>query len=95
MTRQPEPVVYLVDDDAAVRDALTFLLGTVGLTVRSFPDGLALQAQLAPGDVGCLLLDLRMPHVSGLQVQQQLRARGIDLPVIILTGHGKIGRAHV
>ncbi|AWT37491.1 DNA-binding response regulator [Deinococcus arenae] len=90
MTRQPEPVVYLVDDDAAVRDALTFLLGTVGLTVRSFPDGLALQAQLTPGDVGCLLLDLRMPHVSGLQVQQQLRARGIDLPVIILTGHGNV-----
>ncbi|MFC4425026.1 response regulator transcription factor [Deinococcus navajonensis] len=90
MTRAPEPTVYLVDDDAAVRDALAFLLSTVGLQVKAFGDGLALQDELEPGDVGCLLLDIRMPHLSGLQVQAQLRARGVDLPIIIMTGHGNV-----
>ncbi|GGS07243.1 response regulator transcription factor [Deinococcus sedimenti] len=90
MSRTPEPIVYLVDDDAAVRDALTFLLGTVGLPVRAFADGVALQAQVDRSDIGCLLLDIRMPHVSGLQMQEQLRASGVDLPVIVLTGHGNV-----
>lgn len=85
-----EPTVYLVDDDAAVRDALAFLLGTVGLHVRAFPDGPALLHRLDPGDLGCLLLDIRMPHVSGLQLQAELRARGVDLPVVIMTGHGNV-----
>lgn len=85
-----EPTVYLVDDDAAVRDALAFLLGTVGLHVRAFPDGPALLHGLDPGDLGCLLLDIRMPHVSGLQLQAELRARGVDLPVVIMTGHGNV-----
>ncbi|GGL08235.1 response regulator transcription factor [Deinococcus radiotolerans] len=90
MTRTPEPTVYLVDDDAGVRDALSFLLSTVGLPVQAFADGVALQDSLTPQDVGCLLLDIRMPHVSGLQLQEQLVARGVDLPVIILTGHGNV-----
>ncbi|GHF74482.1 response regulator transcription factor [Deinococcus ficus] len=85
-----EPTVYLVDDDAAVRDALAFLLGTVGLHVRAFPDGPALLHGLDPGDLGCLLLDIRMPHVSGLQLQAELRAWGVDLPVVIMTGHGNV-----
>ncbi|SMB97189.1 response regulator transcription factor [Deinococcus hopiensis] len=90
MTPSPEPTVYLVDDDAAVRDALAFLLGTVGLQVRVFPDGSALQGGLDGGNVGCLLLDIRMPHVSGLQLQEQLRTQGVDLPIIIMTGHGNV-----
>lgn len=90
MSRPAEPTVYLVDDDAGVRDALGFLLGTVGLPVRAFADGRAFREQLDPGAVGCLLLDIRMPHVSGLQLQEQLRAAGVDLPVVILTGHGNV-----
>ncbi|ULH18330.1 response regulator (plasmid) [Deinococcus sp. KNUC1210] len=88
-----EPTVYLVDDDDAVRDALGFLLGTVGLNVRPFADGLALERaldteQLLP--IGCLLLDIRMPHISGLQLQLRLQERGVDLPVILLTGHADV-----
>ncbi|WP_229839076.1 response regulator transcription factor [Deinococcus piscis] len=85
-----EPTVYLVDDDEAVRDALAFLLGTVGLRTEVFSDGVALQDSLNPDAVGCLLLDIRMPHVSGLQVQEALQAQGVDLPVIIMTGHGNV-----
>jgi FixJ family two-component response regulator len=88
-----EPTVYLVDDDDAVRDALAFLLSTVGLTVRTFPDGLALERALdaeGPPDIGCLLLDIRMPHISGLHLQVRLQARGVDLPVILLTGHADV-----
>lgn len=88
-----EPTVYLVDDDDAVRDALGFLLGTVGLNVRPFADGLALERALdaeGPPSIGCLLLDIRMPHISGLQLQVRLQERGVDLPVILLTGHADV-----
>ena len=88
-----EPTVYLVDDDDAVRDALAFLLGTVGLNVRPFADGLELIRALdaeGPPALGCLLLDIRMPHISGLQLQLRLQERGVDLPVILLTGHADI-----
>jgi two-component system, LuxR family, response regulator FixJ len=88
------PVVYLVDDDDAVRDALALLLGTVGLEVRTYPDGLALLGELGSAAgrdaLGCLLLDIRMPHISGLHLQLQLRERGLDLPVILLTGHADV-----
>nr|WP_221284465.1 response regulator [Deinococcus humi] len=88
-----EPTVYLVDDDDAVRDALGFLLGTVGLNVRPFADGLELIRALdaeGPPALGCLLLDIRMPHISGLQLQLRLQERGVDLPVILLTGHADV-----
>ncbi len=88
-----EPTVYLVDDDDAVRGALGFLLGTVGLNVRTFADGVALERALdAEGtpSVGCLLLDIRMPHISGLHLQRRLQERGVDLPVIVLTGHADV-----
>ena len=82
--------VYLVDDDAAVREALSLLLQTVGLDVRSFA---------APGDFlraldglkpGCLVLDIRMPQISGLKLQENLGVRGVDWPVIVISGHGDI-----
>jgi two-component system response regulator FixJ len=88
-----EPTVYLVDDDDAVRDALSFLLGTVGLNIRPFADGRALERVLdaeGPPSIGCLLLDIRMPHISGLQLQLRLQERGVDLPVILLTGHADV-----
>lgn len=85
-----EPVVFLVDDDDAVRDALATLLSTVGLTVRDAPGPAAFLASFDPQVLGCLILDIRMPQVSGLHLQEQLRAGGVDLPVIIITGHGDI-----
>ncbi|GGK33987.1 DNA-binding response regulator [Deinococcus malanensis] len=90
MNSRLEPTVYIVDDDEAVRDALSFLLRTMGLKVEPFADGPALLAALNPQDVGCLLLDIRMPQIGGLQLQTQLQARGSDFPVIIMTGHGNV-----
>lgn len=82
--------VYLVDDDDAVRDAIALLLRTVGLQVRSFasPEGLlACLDTLAPG---CLILDIRMPVMSGLKLQQALHERGVTWPTVIISGHGDI-----
>lgn len=82
--------VYLVDDDAAVRAALSLLLETVGLEVRSYalPEAFLAQAvSLAPG---CLILDIRMPVISGLKLQEKLTDAGIDWPTIVISGHGDI-----
>jgi FixJ family two-component response regulator len=82
--------VYLVDDDEAVRKALTLLLETVGLNVRSFaePEGFLGQAtSLVPG---CLILDIRMPAISGLKLQEKLNNLGINWPTVVISGHGDI-----
>lgn len=82
--------VYLVDDDDAVRQALMLLLSTVGIEAQGFADPqrfLAQRGSLAPG---CLVLDIRMPQVSGLKLQRQLVDDGLDWPVIIMSGHGDI-----
>ena len=82
--------VYLVDDDEAVRDALSLLLETVGLNVRSFasPETFLMQAaDLAPG---CLILDIRMPAISGLKLQEKLTDQGMSWPTVIISGHGDI-----
>ncbi len=83
-----QPVVHLVDDDAAVRGALALLLRTVGMTVEEHADPAALLARLPAAAPGCLVLDLRMPVMSGLQLQERLLAQGCNWPVILLTGHG-------
>lgn len=90
MAEVGQPAVFLVDDDDAVRDALATLLGTVGLTVRDYASPAAFLADFDRDALGCLILDLRMPQVSGLHLQERLRADGVDLPVIIVTGHGDI-----
>lgn len=82
--------IYLIDDDAAVREALTLLLQTYGMRVESFSDPTTFLAHVDPKRPGCLLLDLRMPMISGLQLQQKLQERGIDWPAIMITGHGDI-----
>ena len=82
------PVVHLVDDDAAVRAALALLLRTVGMTVEEHADPAAFLARLPTLPPGCLVLDLRMPVMSGLQLQERLLASGCDWPFILLTGHG-------
>lgn len=84
------PLIHLVDDDAAVRDALTLLIGTVGLRVQAWSDPQAFLDGFEPGSVGAVVLDVRMPGLGGLAVLDQLKARGVDQPVVMLTGHGTV-----
>ncbi len=82
--------VYLVDDDEAVRSALTLLLETVGLDVRSFASPETFLNQAAGLTPGCLVLDIRMPAISGLKLQEKLNAQGMTWPTVIISGHGDI-----
>ena len=89
-----EPAVHLVDDEAPVRDALGFLLRSHGLAVRDYACGAELLAATASQALrGCIVLDVRMEPMSGLQVHDELLARGVSLPVIFLSGHGDIPMA--
>jgi two-component system response regulator FixJ len=87
------PKVYVVDDDAAVRDALTALLGSVGLEARTFASAEAFLEAARDGMRGCLLLDVRMPGMGGLELQPKLLEKGVLLPVIFITGHGDVPMA--
>ncbi|WP_248127550.1 response regulator transcription factor [Brucella pituitosa] len=82
--------IYLVDDDEAVRDALSLLLATYGMAVETFADPTIFLAHIDGRRPGILLLDLRMPLISGLQLQQKLTERGINWPTVIITGHGDV-----
>lgn len=86
----PEQTVYVVDDDAAVRRFLQGLIRSVGLEVKTYATAQSFLDDYQVGAPGCLLLDIRMPGMSGLELQAELRRRGLDLPVIILTGHGDV-----
>ncbi|MFY2639962.1 response regulator transcription factor [Achromobacter insuavis] len=83
------PLVYLVDDDDAVRDALALLLRSVGLRSAGYGDPQQFLAQLVPQTIGCVVLDIRMPGISGLDVLARL-AEASDLPVVMLTGHANV-----
>jgi two-component system response regulator FixJ len=86
-------IVYLVDDDEAVRRSAGFMLKTSGYRVDAYPSGVQFLKEgrdLAPG---CILLDVRMPEMDGLEVHAALKQRGIGFPVIIMTGHGDVGVA--
>ena len=87
------PTVFVVDDDAAMRDALAQLLETAGLQVEAHADGPAFLAAFEASRPGCLLLDMAMPGMTGLEVQAALNARGLSIPIIFLTGHGDIPMA--
>ena len=82
--------VYLVDDDDAVRDALSLLLRTVGINVRGFASPQAFLGALDNLAPGCLILDIRMPMISGLRLQERLNVSGVDWPTIVISGHGDI-----
>lgn len=92
MTTDPK-VVHLVDDDAAVRRSVGFMLKTSGHQVESYESGAELLKKSSKLDRGCILLDIRMPGMDGLEVQQALRDKGVALPVVIMTGHGDVGLA--
>ncbi|MEL6860602.1 MAG: response regulator [Pseudomonadota bacterium] len=83
-------IVFLVDDDEAIRHSASFMLRHAGFTVKTFPDGLVFLESVKSEDEGCILLDVRMPGMDGLAVQSTLNRRGINMPVIILTGHGDV-----
>ena len=82
--------VYLIDDDEAVRRALSLLLSTVDVKVTGFADPQAFLAQVARLEPGCLILDIRMPVISGLKLQERLAEQGVDWPTIVISGHGDI-----
>ncbi|MEV8469047.1 response regulator [Fluviibacterium sp. DFM31] len=82
--------VYLVDDDAAVREALCLLLSTVGIHATGFASPQAFLQALPSLAPGCLVLDIRMPAISGLKLQEQLRAARVDWPTVVISGHGDI-----
>lgn len=84
------PIVHVLDDDQAVREGLEFLIQTVGLHVRTYATPIEFFAEFDPETVGCLILDIRMPIMGGLQVQVELKNRGMDIPIIIMTGHGDV-----
>jgi two-component system response regulator DctR len=85
--------VYIIDDDDAVRDSLAMLFRNAGLAVHAFPSARAFLAQPAPQAPACLVLDIRMPGMSGSALQDELLARGRELPIIFITGHGNIPAA--
>ncbi len=84
------PLIHLVDDDPAVRDALARLIGTVGLRVAPWAHPDDFLSNFDRDAVGAVVLDMRMPGLSGLAVLERLRAQGVDLPVVMLTGHGTV-----
>lgn len=84
------PVVFIIDDNPAIRDSLQWLLESVGLRAVTFARGQDFLDAFEPGQYGCLLLDVRMPGMSGLHLLEKLRQAGIDLPVIIITGYGDV-----
>lgn len=90
---RPEPTIFVVDDDDAVRDSIALLLSTVGLRTETFSSAQDFLDGYDPNRAGCLLLDIRMPGIGGLELQQRLKVRAKSLPVIILTGHGDVPAA--
>jgi FixJ family two-component response regulator len=95
MTATPihAPTVFIVDDEEAVADSIAMLLRTVNLPTRIYNDARLFLQEYGPEQPGCLLLDVRMPKMSGLEVQQELVRRHVTLPVIFITGHGDVPMA--
>ena len=90
MGEAEQRLVHLVDDDMAIRRSVGFMLKTTGHRVETYESGLDLLKDSAKLDEGCILLDIRMPGMDGLEVQQALQDKGVSLPVIIMTGHGDV-----
>jgi FixJ family two-component response regulator len=86
----PGPIVFVVDDDLSIRDALTSLLRSVGLRVETFGSAREFLTRQPPDAPGCLVLDVRLPGLSGLDLQRELAEAQITMPIIFITGHGDI-----
>jgi two-component system response regulator FixJ len=83
-------LIHVVDDDDSVRRSVSFMLKTSGHLVQSYSSGTELLKEARKLEPGCILLDIRMPGMDGLEVQQELQSLGVNLPVIIMTGHGDV-----
>ena len=88
-----QQTVYVIDDDAAMRKSLRWLVESVGLKVETYGSALEFLEAAKPSMVGCLVLDVRMPGMSGLDLQEQIRDQSISMPVIIITGHADVPMA--
>lgn len=90
---QPEPLIYVIDDDEAVRQSLEFVLKTAGMTARGFDSATAFLEVLPQIRSGCIVTDVRMPGITGIDLLRRVKELGIDIPVIVITGHGDISLA--
>ncbi len=90
MAESLSPVIHLIDDDEAVRDGLAMLIGTVGLRVQTWADPQHFMQTFDRQSIGAIVLDVRMPGISGLTVLDTLVQQGVDQPVLMLTGHGTV-----
>jgi two-component system, LuxR family, response regulator FixJ len=88
-----EPIIYVVDDDEAVRQSLEFLLTTAGMKARSFESARAFFEVLPQIGFGCVITDVRMPDITGIDLLKRVKEVDADLPVIVITGHGDISLA--
>lgn len=88
-----EPTIFVVDDDDAVRNALQILIESMGIRVATFASVQAFLDGYDPARPGCLVLDVRLPRMSGLELQEHLRRQGIHIPVIFISGHGNVAMA--
>src|SRR5579864_9514699 len=93
MTSKSELTVFVVDDDAALRKSLCWLIESVGLRVKTFASAQAFLDAYKPGMAGCIVLDVRMPGMSGLELQQRLKQMGCHIPIIVITGYGDVPMA--
>jgi FixJ family two-component response regulator len=88
-----DATVFVVDDDPAMRESLSFLIGSVGIRVKTFENAHAFLDQYDSEERGCLVLDVRMPGMSGLELQERLSTTGVSLPVVMVTGYGDVPMA--
>ena len=88
-----DAVVHVIDDDEAVRESLAFLLETADLTVKTYESALRFLDQLSEADTGCIITDIRMPDMTGLELVRRLNERGVGLPVVVITGHADVALA--
>lgn len=90
MTEAQQPIISVIDDDEAVRDSLVQLFLSVGIAVKAYASGREFFDDFTPGEPGCLITDIRMPEMSGMEIQQEMNALNIDLPIVMITGHGDV-----
>jgi FixJ family two-component response regulator len=89
----PEPVVHVIDDDDSIRELLTWLMKRNAIRAEAYPNAKSFLKAYRPGTPGCLILDLYMPGMSGLDLQQYLKEAGIEMPVIFLSGRADVPKA--
>ena len=88
--REPKPIVFVVDDDVSVREGLGSLIRSAGLRVEAFPSAQEFLARSRPDVPSCLVLDVRLPGLSGLDLQKRMAEVNIEIPIIFITGHGDV-----